>query len=386
MSVDRHLEVILKLTEVCNISCTYCYYFFSGDERPLSRPKKVTLSVIDDLISFLNGGYEQGLFSTLQIDFHGGEPLMVGLERAKSIFQAIQAKLKAPHRLAMTTNAMLLTPEWIELLNLHKVSVCVSIDGPKETHDTHRIDKSGQGTYDRVRRGIDLLNEAARQNRLSPISALCVVQPGSDGAAVYRHIVHELNIRQLDFLLPDNTHDSFNEGNREPITHFMTAAFDAWIDDDDPSIRVRIFNSIFQILAGKMSVLGGFGARSVPPTAITIGSDGSVDGDDFLKPTGVDNIQTEFNVKSSALSEVLGYLRDTGIQDELMRVPDFCQDCTFSGSCAGGQATHRFSTFKRFNNPSIHCSAQKAMFSRAASHLLSTGVDVRTIAQNAMLN
>jgi len=42
MEYKKTIEVVLKLTERCNIDCTYCYVFNKGDESYKKHPKYFT--------------------------------------------------------------------------------------------------------------------------------------------------------------------------------------------------------------------------------------------------------------------------------------------------------------------------------------------------------
>src|SRR6185437_9791836 len=59
----------------------------------------------------------------------------------------------------MTSNGVLLTEEMVDYFALHKIKVLLSIDGLEATHDKYRRDKFGRGTFDQVKRGLDLLKE-----------------------------------------------------------------------------------------------------------------------------------------------------------------------------------------------------------------------------------
>ncbi|MBX5083057.1 radical SAM protein [Rhizobium lentis] len=371
MGTSGKLEVILKVSEVCNIACDYCYYFFSGDNRPLSRPPQIDMLVVNALIERLNEGFRGRLFSSVQIDFHGGEPLMIGIASFVAICERLAADAVFPYRLCITTNGMLLNDQWIQVFAKYSVNVCISVDGPPDTHDLHRKDKKGRGTYAKVIAGLKLLNEAVDAKMISSPSALCVVEPNFDGAEVYKHIVKTLGIHSIDFLMPDVTHDS-RDTNASGVADFMGSAIESWLADDDPQISVRIFNSILALLTSGKTYLAGFGGA--PAFAITVGSDGSVDGDDFLKPCGSDEISTVRNIIATPLHEILSLPVITGVSEELGHPPDSCRDCALVAVCKGGQATHRFSKASRFNNPSVYCKAQETMFRAAIRHLLHTGV------------
>src|SRR5438105_10663432 len=70
------LEVILKTVERCNIACRYCYFFFGGDTSYERHPPCITRATVNEVAGFLKAGAVDLGIDKLQIDFHGGEPLM----------------------------------------------------------------------------------------------------------------------------------------------------------------------------------------------------------------------------------------------------------------------------------------------------------------------
>ena len=59
----------------------------------------------------------------------------------------------------MQTNGTLLDDEWCEFFKENDYLIGISIDGPRRLHDTYRLDKGGGPTFDRVRRGLRLLQK-----------------------------------------------------------------------------------------------------------------------------------------------------------------------------------------------------------------------------------
>ena len=60
---------------------------------------------------------------------------------------------------SITTNGTLLTRETARFLRENGISVCISVDGPREIHDANRPYASGRGSYDDVERGLAHLTE-----------------------------------------------------------------------------------------------------------------------------------------------------------------------------------------------------------------------------------
>lgn len=96
----------------------------------------------------------------LSVVWHAGEPLTAPIAFYETAFQALQSEA-APmlFRHHFQTNGMLINDEWCALFKRWSVHIGISIDGPKEIHDAHRVDRSKRGTFDRVMRGISKLRE-----------------------------------------------------------------------------------------------------------------------------------------------------------------------------------------------------------------------------------
>jgi uncharacterized protein len=59
----------------------------------------------------------------------------------------------------MQTNGTLLDDEWCRFFKENNYLIGISIDGPQELHDSYRVDKKGEGTFDRVMHWLRLLQK-----------------------------------------------------------------------------------------------------------------------------------------------------------------------------------------------------------------------------------
>src|SRR5690606_33647369 len=107
-----------------------------------------------------------------------------------------------------------------------------------------------------------LLQDAYKHDRLAPPAVLVVVDPASDPRRTYEHVVHELGVRELDFLMPDQTWDTPGP-SANAVAEYMDALMRRWLADDDPSIRIRTLRSVLSLWATGTSYLAGFG--TLPP-------------------------------------------------------------------------------------------------------------------------
>jgi uncharacterized protein len=190
--IPRRLEVILKIAERCNIACTYCYFFDSRNTDFERRPPLISVETIDHVVAYLLDAARKHELQVIQIDLHGGEPLLMKRDRFDDMCGRLTRALHqvVDLRISLQTNGMLLDDLWIDLLVKHGIFVGVSLDGPREVHDVHRVDHDGRGTYDRVVSGLKRL-QARLPDRLGVIA---VLSPHVDGAVLYQHLVHHFRI------------------------------------------------------------------------------------------------------------------------------------------------------------------------------------------------
>jgi uncharacterized protein len=369
-------QIILKLAERCNINCTYCYYFNGNEHSYASRPATITSEAVDGLQYYISKTLAARHVDRIQVIFHGGEPLMVGRRRFGAICSALRDTASEDQLdLCLQTNATLIDDRWIDLLSKFDVKVCTSLDGTQEIHDRNRVDRKGNGTYWQTVRGIQLLLRAFEQGRLSSVACLSVIQPEFSGRDAYRHIAG-LGFSQMDFLLPDLTHADF-VGCAKDYGRFLIEVFDAWIEDDDPHIHIRLLKSIMSVLLGGRSYLAGFGTDL--PNALTVRSDGAVELDDFLRMCGMDAVHTGVKISQLDSAQLFASEKMVSLRNVFNTRPQFCKNCLFVASCRGGQITHRFSQANGFRNQSVFCDGLFDLFQHVSKFLIRSGIPISRI-------
>lgn len=249
----KQLHVILKTAERCNLACSYCYFFFGGDESYLQHSPVMKPKVIQDVSEFLCKGVKDLNTSSVNIYFHGGEPLLLKKPDFDNMCSLLREKLSTIDLyLSIQTNGVLLDDDWINLFIKHKVAVGISVDGNKEIHDKFRVDHKGRGSYEKTKNGIALLKRANTIKEQIPFGALSVINTEASGEEVYHHLTHELGFDHIDFLIPDNHYETMPNNIKE-VGEFLCSAFRTWAEDSNKNIRVRLFTSIIHRLLGQKS-------------------------------------------------------------------------------------------------------------------------------------
>jgi uncharacterized protein len=145
--------LIVQGTPFCNLNCTYCYL---PDRDNKSR---IQDAVVRSLAVRLR---EEALVGPrLRVCWHAGEPLVYPLPLYERFVKAFQEELGSQTDLEFSTqtNGVLLDGAWCEFFVRNGVTVGVSLDGPKDLNDRFRLDRLGQGTFDRAVKGLRLLQD-----------------------------------------------------------------------------------------------------------------------------------------------------------------------------------------------------------------------------------
>ena len=79
--------VLLKVASRCNLNCSYCYVYNMGDSGWQRQPKRLSLHLQSVVVNQLRRLLEQQ-GCPFSIVLHGGEPLLLGVSRLGSLFEA----------------------------------------------------------------------------------------------------------------------------------------------------------------------------------------------------------------------------------------------------------------------------------------------------------
>ena len=186
--------VVLNVNTGCNLSCTYCY---KEDLTTPSQGEKMAYeTAIKSVEMLLKESPNQPAYNVV---FFGGEPLsnMPLIRDVVAYCEKRFAELDATVDFTMTTNATLLNEELVDWFNEHRFGLTISMDGPKAMHDKNRITVGGQGTYDVVRRKVEML--LARYTA-RPVGCRVTLTRGiTDVERIYDHLSNELGFFEVGF-------------------------------------------------------------------------------------------------------------------------------------------------------------------------------------------
>jgi len=237
----------------CNLDCSYCFYAKKAGLYPDTAAHRMSDEVLTRLV--------QGYMATPQPQYvfgwQGGEPTLMGVDFFRRVTE-LQTAAGGPGTVVangLQTNGTLITDDLAAHFAQYRFLVGVSLDGPPELHDRHRVAHDGQPTHARVLQGLDVLRRHEVEfNILTLVNAANV----GHGRAVYRY----LRDRELFFhqYIPCVEFDDQGAPRPHAITgrqwgDFLCAVFDEWLKHDTRKVSIRLFDCILARLAGEPHTL-----------------------------------------------------------------------------------------------------------------------------------
>lgn len=138
--MSRHLMLVPSLA--CPASCAYCF-------GPHAGGPPMTQATVEAVVRWQNALGDE---KSLEITFHGGEPLVPGANFYRMALPLLRDGLSPRRvRFGLQSNLWLLTDELCELFREYGVSIGTSLDGPELINDAQR----GQGYFRRTMAGIE---------------------------------------------------------------------------------------------------------------------------------------------------------------------------------------------------------------------------------------
>jgi len=379
----RPFHVMVKPSgSKCNLDCKYCYFLSKERMYPGSkfRMDEKLLEV------YIKQYIESQPFPEIIFSWQGGEPALMGLDFFKKAIGYQQKYARPGTRILNTlqTNGTLLDKEWCSFFKKYGFLIGLSMDGPEELHDAYRVNRAGKGSFSRVMRGWQLLNDREVQyNILCSVSAANHDKP----LEVYNFFRNELKARYIQFIpiVERATSESLpfaNSGWREPdskkrilytqsgdrVTErsvsaskygdFLVTIFDEWIRHDVGKTFVQIFDVALGAWYGQPGGLCIFSPTCGNAMALEHTGD-LFSCDHFVEPEYLLGNIGKKNMVELAMSKKQREFGDA----KRKTLPEYCLKCDVEFACHGGCPKNRFITTPD-GEPGLNylCAAYKTFF------------------------
>jgi uncharacterized protein len=355
-------HVLAKPTgPICNLDCEYCFFLSKEMLYPGDR-----FRMADELLEkYLRQLLESHRTPDITVAWQGGEPTMMGLDFFRRSVELVD-QIRQPHQrieYTIQTNGVLIDEEWAAFFKENNVLVGLSVDGPRELHDTYRVDKRGLGSFDRVMAGYEHLKAADVD-----VNVLCTVHASNQDRPldVYRFFRDEMGVNFVQFIpIVERTTETMLplanlgwstgskekrplyviEGNRvtdrtvtpEGFGRFLAAIFDEWARNDVGEVYVQHFDTALANWYGEPGAVCVFSETC--GAAVALEHNGDVYScDHYVEPDYLLG-----NINETPLGDLVRSARQVQFGlDKRDTLPEYCRSCEVRFACHGGCPKNRF--------------------------------------------
>lgn len=203
-------QIVLQVTQNCNLRCSYCAYSGSYYNRTHTNKRmrvETALRAVDFFLERSSGVEE------VTIGFYGGEPVLE-FDLIKQVIDHVEKHYPSRKvRYNFTTNLTLFTDEVIDYVLEKNIQIMISIDGPQPVQDKYRTFVNGKGSFATV-----IANARRIRERDPDYYQTCftntVASPGEDYESIREFLDHSELFGPL--------HSSFTQVNEVGLKEEVT--------------------------------------------------------------------------------------------------------------------------------------------------------------------
>lgn len=321
---------------ICNLGCRYCFFLSKKELYPGST-FRMSDAILESYIRQYIGAQKAPLVT---IAWQGGEPTLMGLPFFRKSIELV-AKYRRPGMIihnTVQTNGTLIDDEWCRFFKENNFLVGLSMDGPREIHDTYRVDKSGRPTFDKVIRAAKLLKKHKVDfNILTTVHAA----NGDHPLDVYRFLRDVIRTEFIQFIPIVERDETGRIADwsvvPEQYGRFLISIYDEWIRRDVGKVFVQTFDASLAAWSGAFQRICIFSQTC--GTALVLEHNGDLYSCDHF----VDNSHLLGNIEEASMGKFAfsDTQRKFG-QIKLDTLPKYCLKCEVRFACNGECPKNRF--------------------------------------------
>jgi uncharacterized protein len=366
MMLSRNITLIIKVTNACDMKCSYCFI------EPSVFHKTMKSETAHRIVhAFLDSGF----FESVHFVWHGGEPLLRGRRFFERIFDEQRACV---NRVAYTnstqTNATHLDDDMLDFLLANEVSIGLSLDGPEALTDASRRSRrtlpllAKDDTCGNGRRGAHSTTvDAARRIQARGREAAAIVTVNRNNVAHPESVYEEFKSRRIHMKLNPLTRSGLADTpvgadlsiTAEQYGEFLIRMFDVWFEDAERAISIEPFGQHISRILGIAVTHSCFYTLSCHRFFLGISPDGD------LFPCGMFQGEPSFrygNIYEIEPEQVAQTVLFGTIEAREKKVLEDCAKCAFFDLCYSGCMFHSLKDSKVLEEKDYYCAGYKMYF------------------------
>ncbi len=370
MPIPPRIHVLAKPSgATCNLACSYCFFL----DKELLYPGSNFRMSEETLGAYIHQLIETHRSSEVTVAWQGGEPTLMGVDFFRKAID-YQEKFRKPGMTfenTMQTNGTLLNDEWCEFFKENNFLIGLSLDGPRQLHDIYRVDKGGASTFDKVMRGLRLLQKhGVEYNILVTVNRMTADHPKD----IYRFLRDDVGTSWIQFIpvIERLNQDGLNLiqfGDKvsprsvrpEQFGRFLIQVFDEWVHNDVGKLYVQTFEAALRNWM-RLPTSGMCVFEKTCGYGLALEHNGDLYScDHFVEPAYLLG-----NIKEEHMLELVGAVEQYRFgQDKYDRLPKYCLECPVLFACNGECPKNRF-IITPDGEPGLNylCAGYKAFFQR----------------------
>jgi uncharacterized protein len=382
----RGIHVVAKpIGPLCNLNCEYCFYL---EKQALFGPNEDYRMSDNVLSTFIENYVRSQQTPVVEFVWQGGEPTLLGIDFFKRVVE-LQKQFSGAKTItnSLQTNGTLLDDAWCRFLKKQNFMVGISLDGPKEIHDRYRRDRRGAGTFDKVMRGLRLLQKhkveynvlacVARETATKPLEVYRFFKKEGVEFIQFSPVVERLadaggagqGLRLAAPAALDKEEQQTEVTSWSVIPDeygdFLIDIYEEWVRHDVGTVFVMNFEWVLNAWIGNPSPVCVYAKKC--GRSVVIEHNGDVYAcDHCVYPEyRLGNIRTE---KLSGMVE-RSLQSGFGAKKEAL-LPGWCKECEVLAACHGGCPKHRFEK-AYYDEPGLQylCAGYKKFFMHIRKYL-----------------
>ncbi len=380
------IHVVAKpIGPVCNLNCEYCFYL---EKQALFGPGEQYRMSDEVLAAFIANYISSQPTPVVEFVWQGGEPTLLGIDFFRKVIE-LQRPFAGTKTItnSIQTNGTLLTDEWCAFLRNHDFMVGISLDGPREVHNRYRRDRKGRGTFDKVMKGLRLLQKhnveynvlacVARETARYPLEVYRFLKGEGVEFIQFTPVVERMpdacsRRHGLRLAGPAALDKKKQETEVTPWSvipgdygDFLIAVYEEWVRHDVGKTFVMNFEWALNAWIGNPSPVC-IHAKQCGRSVVL-----EHNGDVYACDHCVYPEQRLGSVVHDSLAAMASKSRQSGFGvTKETALPHWCRECEVLAACRGGCSKQRFEVTP-YNEPGLHylCSGYRKFFLHIRKYL-----------------
>ena len=228
----------IEVTQQCNLRCKYCCYSGKYEDRRSHNSMQMSWDTLNSCGDFIERNMNQDELPVV-VSFYGGEALLAKDKISWAINELQKRHPQVIFEFSISTNGLLLNKKTIEwICSLKNLKVTVTIDGNKEMHDVNRVTVDGDGTFDQIKKNLQMFYQLMPDEYMNRIQYISTVESISNVIYLNDFWINDPLLKltrpkHISSIIPNFKKGERVSASKEVFENFYRSAFNAYVNGEE---------------------------------------------------------------------------------------------------------------------------------------------------------